>query len=267
MNTILGDRFVATANLYQAAFRVFRLVALVSGIDLLAGCASREAREVIPPEISGMPFSVREGDVSLGADPYVQSERQEQVFAADLSEQAVLPVQVVMANSADSQLQVDPALFKLALPGRETTAPRPGVEVAMMFPPEAGVAHYATTGVAVLGGLAGPIGAIAGRVAGLLGALMLNQMDGDTAQSRQDDYLRREFRAGRIGRGETARGFLYFVLPRGTPPFDEAMLSFTGSRVNGETASVGLLLKRLNVKGLPSSQEETIFNRTAPPDQ
>jgi hypothetical protein len=234
-------------------------VTLLSGIMLLAGCTAYGGGETQTAQIPAMPYSVKEGAVSLGADPHVQSDRQEQIFDADFASLAVLPVQVVVGNSGDQPLRVDPEFFKLSLPGKEATTPRPGSEVALFFPPEAGVAHYATTGVSMLGGLAGPIGAIAGRVAGLLGSMMLSQMDSEAAQGRQDDYARKELKSVQLRRGEFARGFLFFVLPRGTPPFEEAMLSFSVTRDNTEIAIARILLKGLNVKGLPKTDHETMF--------
>ena len=234
------------------------IAALLSSCLLLTGCAAYEAREAASATIPAMPYSVQEGPVSLGADPHVQPERQEAIFAADFAAIAVLPVQVVVGNGGDGPLHVAPEQFTLALPGGETTAPRPGPEVALLFPPERGVAHYAVTGASMAGGLAGPIGALAGRVAGLLGSLMLNQRDSEAADGRREDYTRKELRTVDLRRGEFARGFLFFVLPHGTPPFEEAALTYTPS---ADTAlpALRITLKALHVGAAPAAPEKSPF--------
>ncbi len=232
--------------------------ALLSSCLLLTGCAAYEAREAASAPIPAMPHSVRQGSISLGADPHVQPERQEAIFAADFASIAVLPVQVVVSNAADLPLHVAPEQFSLALPGGETTTPRPGPEVALLFPPKPGVAHYAVTGAGMVGGLAGPIGALAGRVAGLLGSLMLNQRDDEAADGRREDYTRKELRTVDLRRGESARGFLFFVLPHGTPPFEEAALTYTPSADTGLPA-LRITLKALHVGAAPAAPEKSPF--------
>jgi hypothetical protein len=225
---------------------------------LFAGCAAYEAREAATAPIPAMPYSIQQGPVALGADPHVQPERQDAIFAADFASIAVLPVQIVVGNGGDRPLHVAPEQFTLTLPGGDTTAPRPGPEVALLFPTERGVAHYALTGASIAGGLAGPIGALAGRVAGLLGSLMLNQRDGEAADGRREDYTRKELPTVNIRRGESARGFLFFVLPHGTPPFEEAALTYTPS-ADTDLPALRLTLKALHVAAAPAPPEKSPF--------
>ncbi|MBM4200787.1 MAG: hypothetical protein FJ189_05820 [Gammaproteobacteria bacterium] len=240
------------------AARRYRTLALAAAA-LLAGCAAYEAAEAPSPAIPAMPYSVKEGALSLGADPHVEAERQEAVFSADFASLSIVPVYVVVGNSGSRPVRIGPEQFTLALPGSEATAPRPGSEVALMFPPERGVAHYATSGVSILGGLAGPIGALAGRVAGMLGGLMLSRRDSEAAEGRRDDYARKELPTVQLERGQFARGFLFFVLPRGTPAFDEALLTFSPP---AETAvpALQLTLKGLHVEELPASSRPSPFH-------
>ena len=232
--------------------------ALLTSCLLVSGCAAYEAREAASAPLPAMPHSVRQGPISLGADPHVQPERQEAIFAADLASIAVLPVQVVVSNAADRSLHVAPEQFTLSLPGGGTTAPRPGQEVAELFPPEPGVAHYAVTGASMMGGLAGPIGALAGRVAGLLGSVMLSQRADEAADGRREDYMRKELPTVDLRRGESARGFLFFVLPHGTPPFDEAALTYTPS-AGSELPALRITLKALHVNAAPTPPENSPF--------
>jgi hypothetical protein len=108
------------------------------------------------------------------------------------------------------------------------------------------------------GGLAGPLGALAGRVAGLLGSVWLKQRDNEAADGRRDDYARKELPTADLRRGESTRGFLFFVLPHGTPPFEEAALTYTP---NADTAlpALHLTLKALHIGAAPAAPEKSPF--------
>ena len=226
---------------------------LCAGIGLLlAGCAAYDGNQALAKPIAAMPYSVKDGSVSLGADPHVETERQDTIFDADFSALAIVPIQVAVANEGSRVLRVGPDQFALSLPSGDTTAPRSGSEVAEILPPERSLGHYATGGVSMLGGLAGPIGALAGRVVGLLGTVMLSRYDAEAAEGRRDDYARKELPNLELRRGEFARGFLFFVLPHGTPPFEDATLTFSPPSDSGLT-TMQLALKALHIVGVPAA--------------
>jgi hypothetical protein len=53
-----------------------------------------------------------EGMLSIGVDPRVQAERQEQNFAAGLSVAAMMPIQVIVRNSGERSVRIAAENFK-----------------------------------------------------------------------------------------------------------------------------------------------------------
>lgn len=215
----------------------------------LFGCAAYSTRDAKALQPEGMPYVQTDANLSMGADPYVQAERQEQVFGADLLAAAILPVQVTVVNVGDTTLRIEPDHFKLYISADSMTTHRPGHEVAKIFAPTEGVADYATSGVGMLGGLAGPIGSMAGRVVALLSAGALSSSRSEAIQAREADYTRKELKPTLLGKTQLVRGFLFFVLPRETPAFRDPTLVLTVVREAQEIAKIQMVLKGVTYLG------------------
>lgn len=222
----------------------------------LAGCASYSAHDAAELRPEAMPYHGSDAALTLGADPYVQPERQQRVFGADLVAVAVIPVQVAVANNGNEPLPIEPDHFRLQWHDQQMTEHRPGHEVAKLLAPGEGVADYATTGIGMLGGLAGPIGAAAGRLVALLSAGALGQSRADAAQAREADYYRKELKATRLAGRQWVRGFLFFVLPRETPAFRDPILSLAVFREQQQIADIRLPLKGLVYPGAGARPNE-----------
>lgn len=221
----------------------------------LSGCASystRDAGQLLP---GAMPYTQTNASLSLGADPYVQPGRQEQVFGADLLSVAIIPIQVTVVNVGDTPLRIDPEHFKLYFSTDRMTTHRPGHEVAKIFTPTEGVADYATSGVGMLGGLAGPIGSMAGRAVALLSAGALGSSRTDAIQAREADYIRKELKPTLLAKQQLVRGFLFFVLPRETPAFKDPILVLTVVREAQEIAKIQMELKGVAYPGKTPAPE------------
>jgi len=232
--------------------RVFALI--VTG--LLAACSSYHAHEAPRAAPESMPSRYRAGSLSLGADAYSQPDRQEQMFGEDLTRIAVLPIQAVVTNDAEQAVTIAPENFRLALPRQDAAAPRPSFEISSLLAPEIGIADYAAAGVGALGGIGGAIGAIAGRLIGFMGAAALDWSRQSTLQARGEDYERKGWKAVKLGRNQSASGFLFFVIPPGTAPFDEAVLHLTVQQSDNHTMNLSITLKGLGCKGLPAAKPE-----------
>lgn len=230
---------------------------------MLGACSTYSAKEA--PRAVAMPYGHQLGPLSLGADAYTQSSRQEEVFGEDLTRIAVLPVRVVVNNTADRPIAIAPENFELALPSKQSTAPRPSFEISGLLAPEVGVADYATAGVGMLGGLGGAIGAVAGRVIGYLGATALGWSRDKTLQARGEDYDHKSFKAVSLAKGQSAEGFLFFVIPHGTPPFNDALLRLNAQPNENESLTLTVTLTGLGYKGLAAATGSSESHTGGPP--
>ena len=65
-----------------------------------------------------------------------QPARQQEVFAADLVAEAVLPLEVWVHNGTERRIRIKPENFKLALPNDDLIAPASGAEAAWLAAPK-----------------------------------------------------------------------------------------------------------------------------------
>lgn len=218
---------------------------------LLPGCAAYNAKDAAQVKLEAMPHVLHEGELLMGVDPYIQTRREEEVFAADLLAAAVLPLQVMVKNNGDRLLRIEPGNFKLILPNEHMASPRSAKEVAEVFAPKEGVGDYASSGAGALGGLAGPVGMIAGRVFGFVASGVFERYRTEALQSRQQDFVRKELKSAQLAKGQFTQGFLFFVLPKETTAFDKATLTLTVLWPETETMTVKLPLEGLAYSGPP----------------
>lgn len=235
-------------------------------VCILAACSGYSAREAPTIGAESMPYRYRAGQLYVGADPYTQASRQIEMFGEEFRDVAVLPIHVVVTNRTERSIPIAPADFTIVPTNSEPSAPRPSYEVSTLLAPKIGLADYAAAGAGVLGGLGGTIGALAGRLISFFGAAVLQRSRADTVEAREKDYDRKAFKAATLGEKQSARGFLYFVLPAGTPDFDGAILKVTVRSNDTETLSLQMALKGLNYKGPPGAKPESEENgRPTPP--
>ncbi len=65
----------------------------------------------------------------------------------------------------------------------------------------------------------------AGAVFGIVGALFSSNAEDAARSARIADYQSKEFKSASLGMDETAHGFVFFMPPSGTKPFDQAELA------------------------------------------
>lgn len=226
-------------------------------IGLLTACASYSARQMPSVLAETMPYRQAVGPLLLGVDPCHQPARQEELFDEDLAEAAILPIQVALSNRSEHPVRIETENFKLALPGNVVIGPASGSEIAVLLSPKPGAADYAAAGVGMLGGLAGTIGAIAGRLVSFVASGLLGWSRSDELRARGEDYSRKELKPITLGHRQSSRGFLYFVLPSGTPDFNEATLTLEVFENQTETLTFHVLMRGLGYKGRPSTKPDT----------
>ena len=151
---------------------------------MAAGCASPAAVQTQP--MQSYEFKQAQGRVQVALDPYFQVDRAREVFqtAEQFPEAGLLPVQVVIENNSDGEVQVDPFEFRLVRPNgqQEGTLP-PGDAFTL--------------------------------VRKAVGAWALLPILGQSAVGIQNDqrlkeFEARAFRETKVQPGQVASGFVYF---------------------------------------------------------
>jgi hypothetical protein len=184
-----------------------------------------------------MPVWRTEGPVTIGVDPYVQTDRQREVFDDDLEKAGVLPIYLLVKNSGEHPLSLRRSDITLELPdgyqispghqmyqtqseaivrmlGRKWPAPAlPTVPDVSSGPPQ-GISE-----VAVLIPLA-PI-----LIPAIVAQQKAQQKEND---ARIADYLDKEFKDVVLNKDASAHGFVYylFFFTRGIPTKGKLVLRF-----------------------------------------
>jgi hypothetical protein len=185
-----------------------------------------------------MPVRQSMGPVTVGADPYVQKDRQKAVFDGVLTDEGVLPIQVFLLNEGDRRFLVRASTITLTFPDGTQIGP-------------AG----ATAAAAKMESTGGVIGWTIGF--GLVGYLAASSAEDKARAARLADYKSKELQDAMLGKDGSAHGFIYFVPPSGTAPFTEATLTVQFMDNEDFTSlAVRLPLTGLHFKAVPANQEE-----------
>lgn len=212
---------------------------LVCASLLVSGCASYTTTSLAVPGAAEMRAQKAESDVFVGADPYVQPERQKAIFDADLAGEDVIPVRLLVRNDSARRFLVRPSSMTLALPDG-TQIPSAGA-TAVAAKLDQGVGEVIGWGIAF----------------GLIGMLAASANKDSVRSARLSDYRSKELPEVSLARGESAHGFVFFIPPRGTAAFGEATL---GVRVvdiaEGASFDVRLPLTGLGFRGMPAGAED-----------
>lgn len=145
------------------------------------------------------------GDYAVAVDPFVETDRQLATFDADLNEADVIAIQVVADNRSRQRVLVRRSDMALAVP------------VGGKFAP---------SGITSVVNKVGESGSVVGATIafGIIGAIAASSAEDDARTARTADYKEKAFKDATLEPGDSARGFVFFIPPRGTEPFDDAKL-------------------------------------------
>lgn len=206
----------------------------------LTGCASYTTTTLAVPGAAEMRAQKAEADVLVGADPYVEPERQKAIFDAPLGEEGVIPVRLLVRNDGTRRLLVRPSSMTLAL-GDGARIPSAGATAAAARLDQ-GVGEVIGWGIAF----------------GVIGMMAASANKDSVRAARLQDYRSKEMPEVSLAKGESAHGFVFFIPPRGSGPIDEATLGIRFVDIaEGTSFDVRLPLSGLGFKGLPAQTEET----------
>jgi hypothetical protein len=176
---------------------------VLSGV-LLAGCASYTPSSAPIPEPTPAEWTVQNA-LAVAVDPYADAERQKATFDADLNKADVIAIQVVVENRQPRAMLVRPSDMALELPTGKKFSP---------------------SGVTTVVNKVGESGSVVGAAFafGIIGAIAASDSEESARTARTADYKEKAFIETILRRQESAHGFVFFIPPRGTEPFDAATL-------------------------------------------
>jgi hypothetical protein len=185
-----------------------RYLALAMSILMVfSGCStfSYSGRPVTVPKIETMPVWRTEGPVTIGVDPYIETDRQKEVFDDDLKKVGVLPIYLLVRNNSDRPLSLrraDTNLdITLELPDGQKTWLMNTEAVLPTATPRAANGHSDSKNV------------ISGML--LLFPLIPLFIAGFVAEKKADaarlaDYKEKEFKNVKLNKDESTHGFVFF---------------------------------------------------------
>lgn len=177
----------------------------ISLIGLLLGaCASYTPSSAPVPEPTPTEWVVQD-TLAVAADPFADAERQKTAFDADLNEAGVIAIQVIAENRGPRAMLVRFSDMILELPDGKKFSP---------------------SGITTVVNKVGESGSVVGAAIafGIIGAIAASSAEESARTARTADYKEKAFKKTTLGQDESAHGFVFFIPPRGTEPFDEAKL-------------------------------------------
>jgi hypothetical protein len=169
--------------------------------------------------------------VAVGADPYVDLERQEAVFGGNLNKAGVFVIQLFVINRGDNELMIRTSEITLMLPGEIEIIPA-GASAAAQRMEEKEEIIAATC------------------CCGIPGFLVASDAADKRRQARSEDYRQKEFRQVSLRPGESSHGFLYFIPPDYIQPFSSAVLKVVfWDIVEGKTFDVSVPISGIVFEG------------------
>lgn len=171
---------------------------------LLGACASYTPSSAPVPEPATTEWVVQ-GTLAVAADPFADAERQKSTFDADLNEADVIAIQVVAENRGPRAMLVRPSDMILELPDGKKFSP---------------------SGITTVVSKVGESGSVVGSAIafGIIGAMVASSAEDSARTARTADYKAKAFKETTLRQDESAHGFVFYIPPRGTEPFDEAKI-------------------------------------------
>ena len=171
---------------------------------LLASCASYTPSSAPVPEPAPANWVVN-GSLAVAAEAFSDEASQKAVFDADFDEAEVVAIQVVAENRGARKMLVRPSDMVLQLPeGRK----------------------FSPSGITIVVNKVGESGSVVGATLafGIIGAIAASSAEEESRTARTADYKEKAFKESTLIEADSAHGFVFFIPPRGTAPFDRAIL-------------------------------------------
>src|SRR5262245_10708509 len=191
----------------------------LSALIAFPGCMSYTARPMPLQKTVAMPYSRVENSVMVAVDPYIQADRQKEVFSDELK--GMLPLYLFVENRGDQKLSLNRSNIALEVTDGRQISPAAQSEAVLRLlgkwpSPPSGRMSGKDLGEALYVGMAlFPLipFAIAGAVA-----------ENRATEARIADFKEKEFKDAKLGKDDSTHGFVFFMPPAGTLWFTKARL-------------------------------------------
>ena len=171
---------------------------------LLASCASYTPSSAPVPQPEPTEWVVS-GSLAVAAEAFSDEARQKAIFDADLDKAEVVAIQVVAENRGARRMLVRPSDMVLQLPEGQKFSP---------------------SGITTVVNKVGESGSVIGAAIafGIIGVIAASNAEEKARTARTADYKEKAFKESTLSEADSAHGFVFFIPPRGTEPFDRAKL-------------------------------------------
>lgn len=132
--------------------------------------------------------------MSVGVIPYVEKQKSEQTFGADLKQAKILALQVAVRNTGPRRLAIRKSDFTLRLDDGNDHLPAPITSIATRLESNAGVIGWTLA-------------------FGVIGLLASSSQQDKADSARRADLRNKEFQDTSLATQESAHGFLFFLIP------------------------------------------------------
>jgi hypothetical protein len=179
----------------------------LSALIAFPGCMSYTARPMPVPKTVAMPYSRVENSVTVAVDPYIQPDRQKEVFNDELK--GMLPLYLFVENRGDRKLSLNRSTIALEFPDGSQISPIQTETVLQRL------GKMAST-------TSGHCGGSCLRDVGLVLPLLASKR---ASEAQLADYMEKEFKDVVLSKDASAHGFVFFIQPSGTLWFTKVRLA------------------------------------------
>ena len=186
-----------------------------------ASCASYTPQTATLLRLQYAAVSDEKQGLAVGVTPHLDTERNKEVFGADLKQVGILPLQLVVRNNGQKPLVIRKNDFVLRLSGGDEYAPAPAESVVKRLESNANVIGWT----------------VAFGLAGFLLASSEQHQQQEADKNQRADFRIKEFEDANLGFQESARGFLFYLAPddlkelKDAKLFVKALDASTGERI------------------------------------
>jgi hypothetical protein len=181
-----------------------------------------------------MPAQQTEKDVDVAIDPYMGIEKQRTVFDADMANEGVIPVCVLVTNRSSRTILVRQSDVQLVVEEGSILPPISPRDASIQF--EKSPASGAAIGTTVVGTLVG--GPIVGTIAGSMVGQSAEKKNLEASTNRLNDFNKKGLRDAKLAPQDSTQGFVYFNILDKKIDFTKAVCTIRIIDFEGATSSI-----------------------------
>jgi hypothetical protein len=191
----------------------------LSALIAFPGCMSYTARPMPVPKTVAMPYSRVENSVTVAVDPYIQPDRQKEVFNDELK--GMLPLYLFVENRGDRKLSLNRSTIALEFPDGSQISPIQTETVLQRLGKMA-----STTSGHCGGSCLRDVGLVLPLLPLIIPLMIpLGLASKRASEAQLADYMEKEFKDVVLSKDASAHGFVFFIQPSGTLWFTKVRLA------------------------------------------